>query len=74
MQDTEKQYYQMLGAQIRKLRKEHKLSLKDVAMQTGITFQQLQKYECGENRIAVFRLIQIAHAIGVKSKDVICDN
>ena len=51
--------------------KKQKISLKDVAAQTGVTFQQLQKYECGENRITVFRLIQIAKAIGIKAADII---
>lgn len=31
----------------------------------GITFQQVQKYEKGTNRISASRLQQIAHALGV---------
>ena len=71
MQNVEVQYYKKLGAAIRSARKKQKISLKDVAAQTGVTFQQLQKYECGENRITVFRLIQIAKAIGIKATDII---
>jgi transcriptional regulator with XRE-family HTH domain len=31
----------------------------------GVTFQQIQSYENGTNRISVGRLHQIAHALGV---------
>jgi transcriptional regulator with XRE-family HTH domain len=31
----------------------------------GVTFEQIQKYESGTNRISVGRLHQISHALGV---------
>jgi transcriptional regulator with XRE-family HTH domain len=36
-----------------------------VAEIVGIRFQQIQKYECGANRISAARLWQLAHALDV---------
>ncbi len=61
--NTEREYYKYLGAQIRKLREMQGLSQGDLAGRVGITFQQLQKYESGKNRITVFRLKQLMVAL-----------
>ena len=39
------------------------MSLKDLAAATGVTFQQIQKYENAENRVAASRLFQIGVAM-----------
>ena len=36
-----------------------------MAQLVGITFQQIQKYECGENRISASRLYEIARAMQI---------
>ena len=36
-----------------------------LAEKVGVTFQQVQKYENGTNRISSSRLVRIAHALGV---------
>jgi transcriptional regulator with XRE-family HTH domain len=36
-----------------------------LAAELGVTFQQLQKYERGANRISAGRLYEIAHALGL---------
>ncbi len=36
-----------------------------VAAQVGVRFQQIQKYECGDNRISAGRLWKIAQALDV---------
>ena len=74
MQDIESKYYKKLGAFLRHARKSQKLSLKYVADQTGITFQQLQKYECGENRITKYRQIQKDQAIKEPLTEIIYKN
>lgn len=48
------------GNRLRMARKDAGLSQTKLADQCGITFQQLQKYESGANRISVSRLYQIA--------------
>lgn len=37
----------------------------------GVTFQQVQKYERGENRIAASRLIRIARALNCTITDLV---
>lgn len=54
-----------LGAKVRDLRTARGLTQAGLADKSGVTFQQIQKYERGVNRIAVARLQQIADALGV---------
>jgi transcriptional regulator with XRE-family HTH domain len=42
------------------------LSQSALASQLGLTFQQLQKYEKGTNRISASKLHDIAHILGVE--------
>lgn len=53
------------GLQLKKLRKSLGLSQKDLANKLNITFQQLQKYETGANRIGVGRLYEISQLLNV---------
>ena len=48
------------GNRLRIARQRLQLSQSKLADQCGITFQQMQKYESGANRISVSRLYQIA--------------
>ncbi len=52
-----------LGMQISAWRNKLGLSQKDLAAVTGVTFQQIQKYETAGNRISASRLWQIARAM-----------
>lgn len=52
-----------IGARIRARRQELELSQAYVADVIGVTFQQLQKYEAGENRVAAATLLQIAKVL-----------
>jgi transcriptional regulator with XRE-family HTH domain len=45
-----------VGAQLKTLRKSAELSQTELANQIGVTFQQVQKYERGSNRIGASRL------------------
>lgn len=53
------------GAQVRARRKELHISQERLAELSGITFQQVQKYERAANRISVSRLARIATALDV---------
>src|SRR3954462_5829429 len=55
----------MVGARIRVLRIHNKISQTDLAEQIGVTFQQVQKYEKGTNRIGASRLSRIAGVLGI---------
>ena len=54
-----------VGLRIRNRRKELGLSQTNLGEAIGVTFQQLQKYERGVNRIGASRLAAIAGALGV---------
>jgi transcriptional regulator with XRE-family HTH domain len=50
----------IIGRNMRHRRNLMGLSLNAVAIQIGITYQQLQKYETGKDSIAVDKLVQLA--------------
>jgi transcriptional regulator with XRE-family HTH domain len=52
-----------VGARIRLLRKMRGLSQQSLAEAAGVTFQQIQKYERGTNRVSASMLVKIAHAL-----------
>ena len=54
-----------VGARIRLLRKGRKISQEEFGKAIGVTFQQVQKYEIGENRIGASRLHLVALALNV---------
>jgi len=56
-----------VGSRVRSLRLQMKMSQSDLADKLGITFQQIQKYEKGTNRISSSRLHQIAGIFGVSA-------
>lgn len=52
-----------LGRRLRRRRRLLGLTQQQLALQVGIRFQQVQKYECGANRISAARLWQLAEAL-----------
>jgi transcriptional regulator with XRE-family HTH domain len=54
-----------MGRRIRLRRREKGISLRELADHLGVTFQQVQKYEDGTNRVGAARLPQIAKMLGV---------
>ena len=62
-----------LGSRIRLRRRELGLSQEQLARQIGITFQQVQKYEHGANRVSFSRLVEIAQALRCGVIDLIGD-
>ncbi|MBR5598602.1 MAG: helix-turn-helix transcriptional regulator [Alphaproteobacteria bacterium] len=55
-----------VGARICARRRLLQMSQKQLAEKLGVTFQQVQKYEKGQNRIGAGRLYSIARILGVK--------
>src|SRR5260370_10302199 len=55
----------MVGAKIRIFRIHRGVSQIDLAEQIGVTFQQVQKYERGMNRVGASRLSRIATVLGI---------
>jgi transcriptional regulator with XRE-family HTH domain len=55
----------LVGKRLRMRRVEKSLSQGEVARAVGITFQQIQKYERGTNRISCSRLFELARCLDV---------
>jgi transcriptional regulator with XRE-family HTH domain len=55
----------LVGQRIRAWRQASGLTQAELGDRVGVTFQQIQKYERGHNRVSVSRLFGIAHALGV---------
>jgi transcriptional regulator with XRE-family HTH domain len=60
-----------LGQHIRAMRRELNLSQQALAARVGLTFQQVQKYEKGVNRVSFSRLVAIARALECTVGDLI---
>ena len=54
-----------VGAQLRALRKSQRVAQTKLATAVGVTFQQIQKYEGGTNRISASMLYGIARQLAV---------
>jgi transcriptional regulator with XRE-family HTH domain len=54
-----------VGERIRLLRRRKKMSQQVLAKELGVTFQQVQKYENGKNRVGASRLQMVATALDV---------
>lgn len=52
-----------IGRQIRKRRRMLDISQVELAHRIGVAPQQVQKYECGINRLSVSRLVEVAQAL-----------
>src|ERR1700734_767224 len=55
----------LVGERIRLLRKRRKMSQAELGKAIGVTFQQIQKYENGTNRIGAGRLHLVATSLNV---------
>ena len=63
-----------VGSRIRLLRQGAQMSQTDLAEQLGVTFQQVQKYEKGMNRIGAGRLTKIAAVLGMPVSELLGDD
>lgn len=54
-----------LGERVRAMRKLRMMTQSDLGCQLGITFQQVQKYERGKNRLSVSMLLRVARVLCV---------
>src|SRR5690606_13426078 len=73
MSKTADQYYQGLGRRIRAHRLMRGVSQETLGQQLGVTFQQIQKYENGANRVSAGRLLQIASFLKIDPAALLVD-
>lgn len=60
-----------VGQRIRQLRLQIDLSQNEIAETLGISFQQVQKYEKGVNRLSVGRLLELADILKTTPHDLL---
>jgi transcriptional regulator with XRE-family HTH domain len=54
-----------VGRRLRRRRRLMGMTQQQLADMVGIRFQQIQKYECGANRITASRLFELASALSI---------
>ncbi|MEL6102939.1 MAG: helix-turn-helix transcriptional regulator [Pseudomonadota bacterium] len=54
-----------VGRRLKQIRTLRRMSQTDVARHLNLSFQQIQKYEIGSNRIAASRLYELSKILGV---------
>jgi transcriptional regulator with XRE-family HTH domain len=59
-----------VGSRIRLLRMQRKMSQGSLGKMLGLTYQQIQKYENGTNRLGASRLNDVANALNVSVSDL----
>lgn len=62
--DDDRAFDDRVGERIRAHRLAAGLTQSELARRSGVTFQQIQKYELGVNRVAASRLFAISTAMG----------
>jgi transcriptional regulator with XRE-family HTH domain len=63
----------LVGQNIRIFRTAKGMSQTELGAAVGVTFQQVQKYEKGANRVGASRLVQIAQVLGVPASRLLDD-
>ncbi len=63
-----------LGDRIRRRRRELQLSQSALGAKLGITFQQVQKYENGTNRVSATMLVKVSQALAIPVGDLLQTN
>lgn len=66
MKDTPEAADIQVGSNIRRLRALRGMSQETLGDALGITFQQIQKYEKGTNRVSASRLVRMAEVFAVR--------
>lgn len=59
------------GVVVRRLRDRAGVTQEALADEIGLSYQQLQKYETGQNRISISRLFDIAEALDTKPNVIV---
>ena len=58
------------GAKVRQIRIQRNLSLKKLAAKVGVAYQQIQKYETGDNDLSITGMKMIAAALEVDACEI----
>jgi transcriptional regulator with XRE-family HTH domain len=56
-----------IGERLRGLRQKTGMSQSDLGQCIGVSFQQIQKYEAGKNRVAVSTMLALTDHLGISA-------
>lgn len=65
-EDKEKKLYSDIGKKLYNLRASSGFTINEVAESMGLSLQQYRKYELAENRVSLYRLINLCTVYNVK--------
>lgn len=60
---------QLIGARLKEVRKQQRLTQEDLAEKLGVSFQQVQKYENGKNRISFASIYELSNYLNISLED-----
>jgi len=60
----------LIGERLLNIRKQSNFTQEDVANHIGVSKQQFQKYEKGDNRITLSKAVEFAEFLGISIKDI----
>lgn len=69
--DKDQDFYKNLGWALRSQRRVRKVSIEQVSEAVGVSNQQIQKYETGQNRIPVDKLIAYCDVLQIKHEWIV---
>lgn len=58
-----------IGGNLRRLRRQHRMTQMELGQAVGLSFKQIRKYESGENRISAGVLFLAADTLGVEIEE-----
>lgn len=61
----------VIGQRLRQLRMQIRMSQSEIADKLGVSFQQIQKYEKGVNRVSAGRLMQMCNLLETNPHDLL---
>jgi transcriptional regulator with XRE-family HTH domain len=64
----------IIGQRMRSFRLAKHMSQQEIGKHLGVTFQQIQKYENGKNRLSGSRLVTVAKALGTSVEQIVGSN
>lgn len=62
-----------IGKKIRERRKLLKITQKQLGAKLGVSYQQVQQYEAGRNRVSPDRLVKLAEILDIQTSDFFAD-
>lgn len=77
IETTSEELNKMIGARLKFFRLSREMSQTKLGREAGVTFQQIQKYENGSNRVSVSRLIEFSRILNFSMSeffDGICED